>query len=193
MAGVIHVGVHNGGDAYLKNFRNVVGFEPIKEQCELFHEKYPEFDCFNIALSDYDGKATFYITNDGADGQCSSLLMPKDSIIEMTGGIKEERQVDVRRFDSWAQSRKFNIHGYTELLIDVQGNELAVLKGFGALIGPLLSITVECSEDPLYEGGATAREVIDYLDGWDFGPMTPLVKHGDIIFMKRGAWYEKAA
>lgn len=82
------------------------------------------------------------------------------------------------------------------LKIDVQGAELAVLKGCRSLLDRFAWIYVECSFVELYEGQPLADEVIAYLEQAGFrlagvfnqvGGGDKLAVQADILFMARTA------
>ncbi|MEQ8405930.1 MAG: FkbM family methyltransferase [Oceanicaulis sp.] len=60
--------------------------------------------------------------------------------------------------------------GRTLLKIDVQGFELEVLKGAGALLGRIDTVYVECSYRALYEGQALEEEITAFLSRAGFSP-----------------------
>lgn len=73
------------------------------------------------------------------------------------------------------------------LVIDVQGHELAVLHGLGEEWASQFSfVKIEVSERELYEAGAAARQVYEWLRRCSFEGITPLpAVHGDVLFRRR--------
>jgi hypothetical protein len=63
--------------------------------------------------------------------------------------------------------------------------ELNVLQGFGEYLQGFDNIKVECSEPPIYEGGASASEVIEFLENCGFVQDSDIVRHGDVKFKRR--------
>ena len=184
--GIVHIGAHYGEEIpYYKTLvgNNIVCFEPLAHAFLAFKQSHPDIPIYQIALSDNNGSAKFYETADGAYGQMSSLLEPLDEIFHMTGGVKRTCTVHTMRFDTWF-SLTCECYLCNCVVIDTQGSELQVLKGFGSLIHNFKFFSIECSEKPLYKGSATAQEVIDFMATNGFVQKTPTVSHGDILFVK---------
>ena len=99
----------------------------------------------------------------------SSSLLPitgrQTALFPGTGKIGEET-VTVTRLD--AVLRLEQLAAPTLLKIDVQGSELAVLEGAGALLAGIDLVFVECSFVELYRGQALGDEVSAYLEGAGF-------------------------
>ncbi|KKL26568.1 hypothetical protein LCGC14_2394040, partial [marine sediment metagenome] len=74
---------------------------------------------------------------------------------------------------------------YNCLVVDVQGMELQVLKGFGPHLDGMDCLNIECSETPVYEGEAPAYDIVVWLAARGFYNITPIQAHNDILFVKR--------
>ncbi len=183
--GVVHVGA---GDGYEVPFYRELGldpvicFEPLKDARKRFKERNPsELEPRPYALSDYNGEAQLNVAP--GDGQGSSLLEEVRPPCEFT-----KETVEVIRFDDWAgpdagPERVWADEFIDTLVIDAQGAELQVLKGFGQWINQFQFLNIECSEVPIYKTGAAAQEVVDYLAALDFTAVTPISEHDDILFV----------
>lgn len=70
------------------------------------------------------------------------------------------------------------------LLLDVQGHELAVLKGIGdELLRQFSYVRCEVSEFEIYAGGATTSDIDNYLRQRGYVPITERPDfHGDILY-----------
>jgi len=190
MKGVVHVGAHKGEeiDDYLRDGRSpIVCFEPLP-----FEHPYT----VNVALGDQSGRMTLRVPrhlhdSDQLDTQSASglrLIPERARAIGWTPTVDPvEHEVRVVRFDSWAENHGFTRGSCDLLVIDVQGMELQVLRGFGDHLKDFQEIIVECSEPALYEGGASASEVVRFLREQGFTQMSPVVAHGDIRFTRVSA------
>jgi FkbM family methyltransferase len=185
--GVVHVGTHAGDEAVQyenMGIDSLIGFEPIPEWQERAYRAYSGH-CYQVALSDYDGKANFYITDDGGFGQCSSLYEPRDLVGGRIDGVEKEIEVNVRRFDSWSNDHFYNDSGYDALVVDTQGSEFEVLRGFGERLEKFKYLVVEMSIEPLYVGGMPAYIICKWLDFMGFDQLSPIEEH-DVLFLRKG-------
>ncbi len=92
------------------------------------------------------------------------------------------RYEEIIRFDAAG----IDISGaYNTLVIDVQGMELQVLRGFGEQLKEFSFLVVECSEVPMFEGEAPADAVIDYLLEMGFLQDSPVYSHDDVMFIRK--------
>jgi len=195
--GVIHVGAHKGEEVpqYLAKGRSpIILFEPQEiwdapEGVLLIH----------CALSDRGGwrmllDVPYHLQGEGLDTQSATglpLIHERAIANGWTPSPKHEYiDVPVERFDEWVSplgwERRFGcLRGSCSLLvIDVQGMELQVLKGFGDYLYDFHELQIECSSPALYEGGADAREVVSYLRDRGFAAASPILQHGDICFVR---------
>lgn len=171
---VVDVGASTGGflDAVIAycGVRKAWLIEPQPARCRELAEKYRGrgFAVFAGALSDHDGVAAMDILN----FDYSSSLLPAMPDAAGAGGqldlgIREQIQVPVRTLDSLLADE-----GPSEpidvLKIDVQGNELKVLRGAGQSLRRTRLIWVEVSFRPLYQGSSVFSEVYDFLHDHGF-------------------------
>ena len=187
--GVVHVGAHKGEEVpgYIAEGRSpIICFEPQNLGT------ISSGALFRIALSDFDGVMEFriphhlHVTPDRDTQSGSGLVLIKKNAIAngWTPTPVDTCIVQVSRFDTWADREGFQSSSSSLLAIDVQGMELQVLRGFGDYLNDFTELKIECSNPPLYEGGAGATEVIEYLRHFGFNPTTPVVRHGDITFRR---------
>lgn len=189
IGGVIHVGANDGYEIqfYLAmGIPRIMAFEPLSSAYQLLRDDYRfcGVDCLNIALGNHNGFEDFYVTE--GDGMGSSFFKPLPEA--NYSNLKHER-VRVVRFHDFVRDSKrvLTIKGkllYNTLVVDVQGYELEVLKGFDGHLDNFEFLNIECSRVPIYEGEPTAEEVITYLANFDYVPITPIEDHNDILFMK---------
>lgn len=191
MNGVVHVGAHRGEEVpkYLSEGRSpVICFEPqpLKWECPR------EVDLVQAALSDRTGSLAMRIPHhlhDTPDRDTMSasgfpLIAENAKANGWTPTPWDTLTVPVLRFDEWANCNGFEKDSCASLYIDVQGMELQVLRGFGVYLQGFEELVIECSSPPLYDGGASAKEVEDYLLSEGFVRISPILRHGDIQFKK---------
>ena len=181
--GVVHVGANYGYEVehYLAmGAGRVLCFEPLQSACVEFHKRYggdSRVDLYNCGLgANTQGVAELLVAR--GDGQGSSFLAELN---------EQERPVrtqlaGIRRLDEM----KIDLAPYNTLVVDVQGMELEALVGMGSMLDAFELLNIECSREPIYAGGATAQEVIDYLSTRGFVQDSPIEDHNDIMFIRRG-------
>lgn len=198
--GVIHVGMNDGREIpwYLYiGYKSVLGFEPIPEvfiqTCLDFKE---EIQAGLVRLENYAlGNPSNIEILKGI-----SLNIPrlKETLVEATMGgsalpelqlppeyeIGRTIKVPILPFDFWADANLKDMSLYDTLVIDVQGMELEVLKGFGSYLLAIQFLVVECSEVPIFKGEVPAQIIVDYLTRRGFRQETPIGKHDDIMFVR---------
>lgn len=193
-AGVVHVGAHLGEEVpgYLTaGYTSILCFEP---QFERPADMPEEVQWVNIALGDRMTMAPLYIPRHlhdatSNDTMSASLYEPDwDAWAKLDWPPRKEvidRQVGVVRFDEWAHADNYDPSLYSLLVVDVQGMELPVLMGFGKYLQYFSKLVIECSAEPIYKGGATAQQVINYLfHNQGFVYTSAIKDHGDITFVK---------
>ena len=73
---------------------------------------------------------------------------------------------------------------YGTLVVDVQGMELETLEGFGEHLRHFTYLCIELSAKPVYDGEASAAEVINFLALYGFRQRTIVAEHADVVFSK---------
>ena len=187
--GVVHVGANDGYEIphYLNlGAKKVIAIEPQNRMCDLLMEKFkdePRVHVWRAALGDQEGNQTLHVTQDTGMGSSLLVELPPPPNCEFEANtIVGQEDVPVMRMDGPVGP---DIEGCNVLVMDVQGMELQALKGFGELLKQFEMLNVECSREPVYEGGAAAQEVIDFLASQGFKQETPIKGHGDIMFRQR--------
>ena len=104
---------------------------------------------FNMALSDFDGTASFNIM---AADQFSSLKAPsgeQDAIFADRNKVTKTVEMQCRRLDSVLPDLKAQ-HGFTRpfLKMDTQGHDLSVCEGAGDALAQMLGIQTELGVRP---------------------------------------------
>lgn len=193
LRGVVHIGANDGEEIswYLhRNHRPVLAFEPHPEPFAELQRMYGAphgVICVNVALGDADGDLVLQVPEDG-DTKHSSKYPPVPTDGEPHAWTLVPNAttlaVPLRRFDSWAQETCIDLSPFDVLVVDVQGMELEVLRGMGRCLDGFRYLNIECSERAMYEGEASAQEVIDWLRAQGFEQQTPIETHDDILFLR---------
>ena len=187
--GVIHIGGHLGEERFKYDLLGVpvIWIEGIREYCsQLLNvlEPFPNQLAWCYFLSDdSETEVPFYLANN--DRASSSLFQLSDKN-GFPGLIMDDQiLVETHRMDEIVD-REFFIK-YEHVVIDVQGAELKVLRGFGDLLYSVKSMKLEVSTYEVYKGGATYLEIKQYLTDYGFFPLWEPLKHShtDIIFMRK--------
>lgn len=191
MSGVVHVGAHIGEelpDYVAQGRRPIICFEPQI----LIPFVSDGIQWVSLALSNRSGALALRIPqhlHSGAilDTQSASglILIPENARANgWTPTPVEVITVPMSTFALWASDIGFRRGSCDLLCIDVQGMELQVLEGFGDYLSDFTHLKIECSDPPLYEGGASAHEVVNFLKT-TFRVVSPIQRHGDIYFERR--------
>lgn len=181
--GVVHVGANIGYEIqfyFALGIKKVMAFEPLLSALDVLMEDWltdERVEIYAYALGDVSTVGLLNVSE--GDGQGSTLL--KEIGGPYTWGTPQNTAV--HRFDEVFRE---GIDGYDTLVVDVQGMELHVLRGFGELLKAFSFLNIECSRVPLYEGGHPASEVIAYLDAMGFDQDSPIYDHDDIMFIRKG-------
>jgi FkbM family methyltransferase len=130
-----------------------------------------KWHCFNLALSDSDGTATFNIM---AADQFSSLEKPAeglDPIFQPRNKVAQSVEVQTRRLETLYPQLQAE-HGFAMPLLkmDTQGHDRSVCDGAGPVLGQMAGLQTELAVRPLYDGATGYREMIDWLAGQGFRP-----------------------
>jgi FkbM family methyltransferase len=116
------------------------------------------------ALGAQDSRSHFYVTE---RSDSSSLLMPGAAQERAYGSrVAESMNVEVRRLDRVLTPAQ--IAGPALMKLDVQGAELDVLEGCGALLRNIDYIYLEGSFVELYEGQPLIADIVAFLHGQGF-------------------------
>jgi FkbM family methyltransferase len=167
----LDVGANRGQFALIATHYNpgarIHAFEPLASARGILEElagEHVEWRVYPVALSDRASEATMYVSRREA---ASSLLPITSRMVEFAAGTEAKGQVSVE------VARLDEVLGPTDITrpsimkIDVQGAELAVLRGAAGLLPHLDLIVVEASFTELYAGQAFASEVIEFLQHSD--------------------------
>jgi FkbM family methyltransferase len=174
----------------------IVSVEPLADEFARLCERAgddPRWQCRQLALGDADADG---IINVAADPPCSSLLGLRawHARANPNWAFVGRERVVVRRLDTVAPEF-LSCGDRPYLKLDVQGFELAVLKGGEATLPWVHAVEAELSLDYIYNGQPLLPEVAAYLYDRGFrlvwmerifnDPVTDHLLQVDAIFMRR--------
>jgi len=188
----------NRGDVvakYLEMFPHAIiyAFEPFPGSFEILEQRFKGNDsvhCFKLAIAEEEGTKTFYV-NRNVD--TNSLLKPKLS------GLSSDKQVEnlsvvtvsSTTLDKFCNENKIN--QIDILKMDIQGGELAALKGASGLLlhKQVQNIYSEVYFMEQYESQPLFHDISKFLYGFDFSLQdiySPIygkgrLAWGDVIFI----------
>ncbi|MEZ5595571.1 MAG: FkbM family methyltransferase [Pseudomonadales bacterium] len=174
VTGIIDVGASHGRVArrLLRRFPQATAylFEPnpdYRHRLEDAAAGDPRLVPVFQAVGEEDGAATLHVT---ASAGTTSLLKPARLLSARYASearIVREEQVVVTTLDSWSRSRP---HAAIQLMkLDIQGGELAALRGAGDLLGGTVKlIYTEVLFNPLYDGGGQFAQIDILLRTYGF-------------------------
>ena len=168
ITGIIQVGANIGQEIPIltKHAINIYLFEPLTEAFNMLKEnisKYKNIKIFKFALGEKDEMKKINISNTNFSAS-SSFLKPSlhlEYFPEIEFDSYEE--VQIKRFDSIDSKFVANF-----LILDVQGFELNVIKGFGENIKNIDFIYTEVSIEELYENSVLIQELDKELNKLGF-------------------------
>jgi FkbM family methyltransferase len=192
---IVEAGAHNGCStvelARLKPGAFVHAFEPVPR---LFQEltrrasHLPNVRCYELALSERTTQATMYISGGGGDAS-SSLLPPKEHLLIDPHILFEEQQtVSSTTLEEWAKAN--GVDRVDFFWLDMQGGELAALKGGEELLRSSSLIYSEVNLIENYAGGPLYHEVRSWLGRRGFSVAQvdfPNQSQGEVLFVRDGA------
>jgi FkbM family methyltransferase len=170
---IIEAGAHNGTDtiamAKLWTNSHIYAFEPVRsifDQLKSRTKSLKNVRCYQLALSDRSGTATFFVSSGQSDAS-SSLLPPQEHLTEHPNVyFSEQIEISVTTLDKWAEENK--IVNVDFLWLDMQGYELATLKASSVILKTVKVIYTEVCLRPLYQGCPLYPEVRDWLESQGF-------------------------
>ena len=179
---LIHIGAHEGQEMYYydqyNNFEKIYFVEPIKECADLIRDKIKlnsKYQLFNCALGSEDKIEKFYVA-DGYDSGSSSLLAPRESDITFTKII----DIEVKQFTS------LGLENIDTAVVDTQGYEIEVLKGFNEKIYDLNIAIVEFANYEGYINQPTYKKLNKFMKKKGFVPIDQVKRINKPIPTKKG-------
>jgi len=166
---LIDAGANRGQFAHymrLQGYKAVIhSFEPLPDafvELERMAHADGGIRPHNVALSDQTGSSTFFV---GSNDQTSSLQAAIDHSTPEIGLARQIEVTTIRLEDlinDGTIAKKSLPH--TVLKLDVQGHEMAVLRGCGKYICGFAGIFLETAIEKMYVGEADFAEIINFLN-----------------------------
>jgi FkbM family methyltransferase len=169
ISSLIHVGGHIGQEVNFYNSLNldkVIYFEPVKEfadELKLKINKFSNFHLHQCALGNENSNKVIYIADKGEDDDSgsTSLLEPRKSDISFG-----KRIIEVKKYSS------FDYSNIDIAVLDTQGYELEVLKGFENKLQTFKFIIVEFSNFEGYINQTIHKDLNKFLNLKNFSLLT---------------------
>ena len=147
-------------------------FEPVpalyKTLCNNT-EKYSNIFCHQLALSNKNGMALFYVSEKpdkpGIISQAGSLLAPKERLAYSPIRFPYTIMVPTITLDAWAEH--YNISSVDFIWLDIQGHEMAVLQA-SQFIESVKALYLEVGFLENYEGQPTYDVIKNWLTKKEF-------------------------
>lgn len=196
---------------YSKLFPNsiVYAFEPRQDNIALGQASIEKYNCKNvvlenIALSNKNGKAEFFLSDGAPDGlknntewdygnKSSSLLAPTEEIKKHTGWLQfnKKTEVDTLRLEDYAKNKQISCIDFVH--IDVQGAELMVLEGAGDFLKQIKLLWMEVEAVELYQNQPLKNDVELFMRKNGFINIYDTVNHiaGDQLYANTAFFSKK--
>jgi FkbM family methyltransferase len=183
---IIDCGAHDGIDSV--ELAKVLGgqvhaFEPVNNLFDRLKKRtkdFPAIHCHNLALSNENGTAFFYISEGNSDAS-SSLLEPQDHLLDHPDtSFSTKTKVQTITLDEWAKQN--SIPKVDMLWLDMQGFEVNMLEASVKILPTVSVIHTEVSTKETYKGVVQYAAYRSFLEnkgfsvveeaipaGWDMG------------------------
>ena len=196
---VVEAGAFDGHDTLriMQQWPNatVHSFEPVPaifKQLEKNTTHIPNVHCYQLALSNQNGTAPFYLSEKpskpGMPSQAGSLHKPKERLKYSPITFSETIQAPTCTLDTWAEQHKIN--AIDMLWLDMQGHELAVMQAAPHMLKTVKVVYTEVAFVESYANIPQYDEVHKWLVsqgftlfGKDF-PDTPTWFFGNALFVR---------
>ena len=169
ISSLIHVGWHIGQEVdfyHSLNLDKVIYFEPVKEfadELKLKINKFSNFHLHQCALGNENSNKVIYIADKGEkdDSGSTSLLEPRESNISFG-----KKVIEVKKYSS------FDYSNIDIAVLDTQGYELEVLRGFENKLQTFKFIIVEFSNFEGYINQTIYKDLNKFLNLNNFSFLT---------------------
>ena len=194
------IGAYHGEftDRVLRHYpvEKVFLFEPYPDSVSFLQHRYqnePRCVVHPYALSDQSGSASLHVLN---KTDSSSLLDPAgdaSTVLQREFHEVTQTPIEMRCLDeisSLAGLPRFDL-----AKIDVQGAELKVLRGCGALLERIQAIYIEVNFSSLYQDGAVFCDTHAFLEqaGFKLGFMQEFRRNAEGVMIYANAYYFRTA
>jgi 2-O-methyltransferase len=164
---IVEAGAHYGTDTVImaKLFPKgiIYSFEPTPTSFKKLEEKVsglPNVHCYQCALGNKNGKATFYIgPNEGG----SNSLLPPALIAHY---FTDKMSVDCVVLDQWAKRNK--VQHIDFMWLDMEGNELRVLKSSPKILKTVKAVYTEINFQEFWKRNTYYYDLRTFLEKQGF-------------------------
>ncbi len=174
---IIEAGAFHGYGTVImaKNWPQTVihAFEPVPDIFIKLEDKTSglvQVRRYQIALSDTTGSAVFHLAEKpekpGIPAQAGSLLRPKERLSWSPMVYQQNIEVETITLDDWAKQQ--NIEHIDFLWLDLQGHELAALKGATHLLQNATVVYAEVQFIEAYDQQPLFGEICTWLQNQGF-------------------------
>jgi len=188
---LVHVGANDGSeieDYVASGVKSAILIEPVPAIFERLAERCAAvgYQCVQAVCTERDGEpVTLHLASN--DAQSTSVLRPTghlsvhrsisfDTTVPMNGTTLDSLLANIEQID-----------GRLMLVVDVQGFELAVLRGAEDTLSRTDAAWLELSHVDLYQGNALFTEVVQFMDEKGFKLVHLKMNHkmyGDGLFVR---------
>ncbi|MGE0207443.1 MAG: FkbM family methyltransferase [Candidatus Babeliales bacterium] len=188
---IVEAGAHKGRDTLklhaLFPHAHIYAFEPVPylyEQLQKAVAGIPSITIFNSALSSETGTTTMHVSPEL--GAVSSLLEPTTLKQEKPTITFQEITVPTITLDDWACNNKLEKIDF--LWLDLQGQELTVLKAAPEILKTVHTIYTEATLEARYKNQTLYPELKSFLEHNGFHVVAEHFHHetwGNVLFSKK--------
>jgi FkbM family methyltransferase len=170
--GIILVGAYDGKTLKRLNLPNTVKtllIDANPSAVERLQENFadsPNVQVVQAAIANHNDTVTLHLTS----LESSSSILPWKQYSEIYPNIKEIQQLTLssRTLDTLLEELNLSPSDFNILILDIQGAELLALEGANQLLNTLDAIYTNVHYQELFEGGALAEEVNQFLSDYKF-------------------------
>ncbi|CAD5923989.1 hypothetical protein NIVACYA_01288 [Planktothrix agardhii] len=170
--GIILIGAYDGKTLKRLNLPNTVKILVIDANqgaVERLQENFadsPNIQVVQAAIANHNDTVTLHLTS----LESSSSILPWKQYSEIYPNIKEIQQLTLssRTLDTLLEELNLSPSDFNILILDIQGAELLALEGANQLLNTLDAIYTNVHYQELFEGGALAEEVNQFLSDYKF-------------------------
>lgn len=174
ITGVLHIGANDGQEAaeYEAEGCRVIWIEgdpDVYERLCLAIASYPRQSAYCCLCSDVAGElVTFHVASN--DGGSSSVLPPISDVFAAFEGLEivATRELMTNRLDVCFLENGVSLEDCDLINVDVQGFELAALRGLGDNVQRFSAVIAELNWVAAYQGATRPHELESYLASHGF-------------------------
>lgn len=195
-SGILHIGANTGQEMNFYNSLNVSKvfwieaipetFEQLRINLENLNSTKVKHISIKALVTDQDDQVyPFHLFSNGYAS--SSIFAGNNEIFwDWVHEVGVTNLVS-KKLSTVLKENKILKTDFDYVLIDTQGSELLVLKGFEEYLDNVKWIEVEVSQRPFYHGGVLFPELNSYLNekGFIVGPYQEIPDHGNIVYVRK--------